>query len=126
MIQRSGFIALSLSPISRATARTFSAFALSSVSGMVKNCGAWGSIAPPMTVETMALLLAPISGRGVGKGGPYLAALVQHIFRRAHVGRRWWAWRSRLGALPEGVRAAIAHRVAPILPHCAPRRNGTE
>ena len=67
MIHRSGFIALSLSPISRATARTFSTFALSSVSGMVKNCGAWGNIAPPMTVETIALLLDPQVARRVGK-----------------------------------------------------------
>jgi hypothetical protein len=29
----------------------------SSVCGMVKNCGAWGSIAPPMTVDRMAYLL---------------------------------------------------------------------
>jgi hypothetical protein len=28
---------------------------LSSVSGMVKNCGAWGSIAPPTTVDIMTV-----------------------------------------------------------------------
>src|ERR1700749_2681802 len=63
MIHRSGFIARSLSPISRATARTRSTFALSSVSGMVKNCGAWGSIAPPITVEIIVSLLASARGR---------------------------------------------------------------
>src|SRR6266568_614742 len=51
MIQRSGLSARSRSPISAATARTCSTFALSSVSGMVKNCGACGSMAPPTTVE---------------------------------------------------------------------------
>jgi hypothetical protein len=30
---------------------------LSSVSGMVKNWGAWGSMAPPMTVDIMVVLL---------------------------------------------------------------------
>jgi hypothetical protein len=30
---------------------------LSSVSGMVKNCGAWGSMAPPITVDIMVDLL---------------------------------------------------------------------
>src|SRR5215813_3719302 len=57
MIQRSGLSARSRSPMSAATARTCSTFALSSVSGMVKNCGACGSIAPPMTVDVMAPLL---------------------------------------------------------------------
>src|SRR5262245_54954 len=57
MIQRSGLSARSRRPTSAATARTCSTLALSSVSGMVKNCGAWGSIAPPMTVDIMAPLL---------------------------------------------------------------------
>jgi hypothetical protein len=29
--------------------------AASSVSGIVKNCGAWGSIAPPITVDIMVV-----------------------------------------------------------------------
>src|SRR5262245_64717100 len=53
MIQRSGLSARSLLPISAATARTCSTFVLSSVSGMVKNWGAWGSMAPPITVDIM-------------------------------------------------------------------------
>src|SRR5580704_17587671 len=87
MIQRSGFIALSLSPISRATARTRSTFALSSVSGMVKNCGAWGNIAPPMTVETMALLLDPHLARsdvGWAKAAEASHSSARSTFRRAH------------------------------------------
>src|SRR5215217_1147517 len=51
MIQRSGLSARNFRPISAATSRTRSTTFLSSVSGMVKNCGAWGSIAPPTTVE---------------------------------------------------------------------------
>src|SRR5947207_1769445 len=54
MIQRSGLSARSRLPISAATSLTCSMFFLSSVSGMVKNCGAWGSMAPPMTVDLMA------------------------------------------------------------------------
>src|ERR1700722_8956172 len=53
MIQRSGSSARSRAPISAATARTRSTLVLSSVSGSVKNCGAWGSIAPPTTVDIM-------------------------------------------------------------------------
>jgi hypothetical protein len=41
-----------------AIARTCSTLALSSVSGIVKNWGAWGSMAPPMTVDFMVHLLA--------------------------------------------------------------------
>src|SRR6266700_2864354 len=55
MIQRSGLSARSFSPMSAATARTCSTLVLSSVSGMVKNWGAWGSIAPPITVDIMAV-----------------------------------------------------------------------
>src|ERR1700731_444931 len=53
MIQRSGSSARSRSPISAATVRTRSTLVLSSVSGIVKNCGAWGSIAPPITLDIM-------------------------------------------------------------------------
>ena len=38
-------------PISCATSLTRATVALSSVSGIVKNCGAWGSIAPPITLD---------------------------------------------------------------------------
>src|SRR3954453_18713109 len=58
MIQRSGLSARSRSPISAATSRTRSTTFLSSVSGIVKNCGAWGSIAPPTMVEFMDFSLA--------------------------------------------------------------------
>ena len=51
MIHRSGVIALRLVPISAAVAFTRPTVSRSSVSGIVKNCGAWGSIAPPITVE---------------------------------------------------------------------------
>src|SRR5215211_1609463 len=51
MIQRSGLSARNFSPISAATSRTCWTTFLSSVSGMVKNCGACGSIAPPTTVD---------------------------------------------------------------------------
>jgi hypothetical protein len=54
MIRRSGFRAFSRAPMSAATARTRSTLALSSVSGMVKNWGACGSIVPPITVDIMA------------------------------------------------------------------------
>src|SRR5579863_9324583 len=57
MIHRSGSSASSLLPTSAATARTCATSALSSVSGMVKNCGACGSMAPPITVDIMANLL---------------------------------------------------------------------
>src|SRR5215472_18119632 len=57
MIQRSGLSSRSLRPMSAATSQTFATTALSSVSGMVKNCGAWGSMAPPITVDIMAFLL---------------------------------------------------------------------
>src|SRR5712691_8586941 len=57
MIQRSGSSALSLLPRSAATSRTCATSFLSSVSGMVKNWGACGSIAPPITVDIMAFLL---------------------------------------------------------------------
>jgi hypothetical protein len=40
-------------PISAATSRTRATTALSSVSGRVKNWGAWGSMAPPITDEIM-------------------------------------------------------------------------
>ena len=42
-------------PMSAATSRTCATTALSSVSGMVKNCGAWGSMAPPITVDIMVV-----------------------------------------------------------------------
>src|SRR3954447_24482721 len=58
MIQRSGSSARSFAPISAATARTCSTLALSSVSGIVKNWGAWGSMAPPTTVDLIDDLLA--------------------------------------------------------------------
>src|SRR6478735_11916188 len=58
MIQRSGLSARSRSPMSAATSRTRSTTFLSSVSGIVKNCGAWGSMAPPTTVEFMDFSLA--------------------------------------------------------------------
>jgi hypothetical protein len=54
---------------------------------MVKNCGAWGNIAPPMTVETMALLLDPhVSRRDVGwaKAAEALHSSARRTFRRAH------------------------------------------
>src|SRR5262245_47000961 len=54
MIQRSGLSARSRLPMSAATSRTFATTALSSVSGRVKNWGACGSIAPPITVDCMA------------------------------------------------------------------------
>jgi hypothetical protein len=57
IIQRSGLSARSRRPISAATSRTCVTTALSSVSGMVKNCGACGSMAPPITVDIMAFLL---------------------------------------------------------------------
>ena len=47
--------------MSAATSRTCATRSLSSVSGMVKNCGAWGSIAPPMTVDRMAHLLSHLT-----------------------------------------------------------------
>src|SRR5215467_15342479 len=53
MIHRSGSSARSRLPMSAATSRTRATTALSSVSGMVKNWGAWGSIAPPITVDLM-------------------------------------------------------------------------
>src|SRR3989442_15852487 len=56
MIQRSGSSARSFLPMSAATARTCSTLVLSSVSGIVKNWGAWGSIAPPITVDIMVVL----------------------------------------------------------------------
>ena len=58
MIQRSGLSARSLFPTSAATCRTCSTVALSSVSGIVKNWGAWGSMAPPITVDVMITLLS--------------------------------------------------------------------
>src|SRR6202044_1903178 len=65
MIQRSGSSARSLLPTSAATSRTWATSALSSVSGMVKNCGAWGSMAPPITADIMVGLL----GReGIARG----------------------------------------------------------
>src|SRR3979411_442763 len=54
MIHRSGLSARSFLPMSAATSRTCSTFFLSSVSGMVKNWGAWGSMAPPITVDIIA------------------------------------------------------------------------
>src|SRR5262249_3664453 len=57
MIQRSGFSARSFLPMSAATSRTCATTFLSSVSGMVKNWGAWGSMAPPITVDIITLLL---------------------------------------------------------------------
>src|SRR5262249_45103795 len=68
MIQRSGLSARSRSPISAATARTCSTFALSSVSGMVKNCGACGSMAPPTTVEIINPLLGSLKSIALGPG----------------------------------------------------------
>src|SRR6516165_3187292 len=65
MIQRSGRSARSLLPTSAATARTCSTFFLSSVSGIVKNCGAWGSMAPPITVDIMVVLLGPSARRPI-------------------------------------------------------------
>jgi len=55
MIQRSGAIALSLAPISAATILTRSTVARSSVSGIMKNCGACGSIAPPIMLDFSTL-----------------------------------------------------------------------
>src|SRR5580692_3720564 len=57
MIQRSGLSARRRLPRSAATSRTWATSALSSVSGMVKNCGACGSMAPPITVDIMVVLL---------------------------------------------------------------------
>src|SRR5215472_19195073 len=57
MIHRSGLSARSLLPMSAATSRTCATTALSSVSGMVKNWGACGSMAPPTTVDIIGLLL---------------------------------------------------------------------
>src|SRR5258707_2783851 len=57
MIHRSGSSARNLLPTSAATSRTWATSVLSSVSGMVKNCGAWGSMAPPITVDIMVVLL---------------------------------------------------------------------
>src|SRR5215210_188380 len=56
MIQRSGLSARNFSPISAATSRTCWTTFLSSVSGMVKNCGACGSIAPPTIVDIIGSL----------------------------------------------------------------------
>src|SRR5947209_13156613 len=56
MIQRSGSSTRRRLPISAATSRTCATSALSSVSGIVKNWGACGSMAPPITVDSMALL----------------------------------------------------------------------
>src|SRR5262249_38207493 len=57
MIQRSGSNARSFLPMSAATSRTCSTTFLASVSGRVKNGGAWGSLAPPITVDIMTFLL---------------------------------------------------------------------
>ena len=56
MIHKSGFSALRRPPISCATSLTFATVVGSSVSGIVKNCGAWGSIAPPITFDSIAPL----------------------------------------------------------------------
>src|SRR5215471_7122601 len=57
MIHSSGISARKRLPMSAATSRTRAMTALSSVSGMVKNWGACGSMAPPITVEIMIVLL---------------------------------------------------------------------
>src|SRR5438874_1093613 len=55
MIQRSGSSARKRLPMSAATSRTWATSFLSSVSGIVKNWGACGSMAPPITVDSMAV-----------------------------------------------------------------------
>src|SRR5258708_28005361 len=57
MIQGSGCKGGSGLAISAAAVLACSTLVLSSVSGIVKNCGAWGSIAPPITVDIMVVLL---------------------------------------------------------------------
>src|SRR5271168_2676871 len=61
MIHKSGFSALRRPPISCATSLTFATVVGSSVSGIVKNCGAWGSIAPPITLDSIAPLLRELT-----------------------------------------------------------------
>src|SRR5436853_544455 len=58
MSHKAGSSALSRPPISFATALTRSTVARSSVSGIVKNCGACGSIAPPITLDCTRYLLS--------------------------------------------------------------------
>ena len=76
MIQRSGLSARSFLPMSAATSRTCSTFFLSSVSGMVKNCGACGSIAPPITVDIMVVLLPFRRGQAGARPAPLLAETI--------------------------------------------------
>src|SRR3954466_3531538 len=64
MIQRSGLSALRRSPISRPTFWTASIVSFGSVSGCVKNCGACGSIAPPMIMEWLMWALSRSGGQG--------------------------------------------------------------
>src|SRR5882724_67595 len=56
MIQRSGSSMRRRLPMSAAISRTCATSFLSSVSGIVKNWGACGSMAPPITVDSMAVL----------------------------------------------------------------------
>jgi hypothetical protein len=56
MIHRSGRSARNRVPISAAAALTRSTVLRSSVSGIVKNCGACGSIAPPITLDVITFV----------------------------------------------------------------------
>src|SRR5579864_4384147 len=78
MIHRSGSSARSRLPTSAATSRTWATSALSSVSGMVKNCGAWGSMAPPITVDIMVVLLG---GKGIAQGEERQARVLRRLCR---------------------------------------------
>jgi hypothetical protein len=80
MIQRSGSSARSRLPMSAATSRTWATSALSSVSGMVKNCGACGSMAPPMTVDIMVGLLFR---KNIARSAQQQAAWAQPLCARA-------------------------------------------
>src|SRR5262249_25083272 len=68
-------------PISAATLRTFSTLALSSVSGIVKNWGAWGSIAPPITVDCM--VQTPSRDKAIAQWAGQQAALASQATKEA-------------------------------------------
>src|SRR6516162_11795719 len=104
MIQRLGLSARNRRPISAATSRTCATTVLSSVSGMVKNCGACGSMAPPITVDIMASLLCRknIAGGKLQQGDRDRSAprACRTAARPVLVGSGFWKYRS--GGKPSG------------------------
>jgi hypothetical protein len=88
IIHKSGLSACNLRPISAATSRTCATSVLSSVSGMVKNCGACGSMAPPTTVDIITssfdtkILVAESNNKAMlihSRALPYEARLVMPL-----------------------------------------------